>query len=369
MYITLAISVIAAAYFLLHMIFLCGLKRSAGVKTSGNSNDIPFVSVLVAARNEHDLIGTCIKSLKSLDYEKGGFEVILINDNSTDDTYEIMSRETAGLDNFIVLDTKDCVDTKLTGKTRALNFGLSKARGDLIMMTDADCIVPVNWINETVKYYDGDTGMICGFTKIRYGHSVFANLQSLDWVYLQAIAASGAGIGMPFSCIGNNLTFTKKGYDSTGGYQNIPYSITEDLSLMRAIDSNGYSIKYPVNHITLVTTNECKNLGELYRQKKRWFRGGVDINLLGYFLGFELYLMNLFLITGFLYTDITVYAAAVAAKIVSELAIIIPVYRKLKYEGLFVFFPLFQIYFAVYGLLLPFTFFTGKKVVWKGRSH
>lgn len=368
MYITSAILVIAALYLLLHFIFVLGLKKSAGTKTVPSPVK-PFVSILVAARNEHDSIAACINSLKSLDYDDGSFEVILINDSSTDDTQEIMLAETEGLGNFILLNTADCADTILTGKTRALNYGLSKAGGKLIMMTDADCTVPVNWINETVKYYDDETGMICGFTKIRYGHSLFANLQSLDWIYLQAIATASAGIRMPMSCIGNNLSFTRKGYESTGGYTAIPYSITEDLSLMKAIDKNGYKIKYPINHVTLVNTNECEGLGELYRQKKRWFRGGVDINLLGYFLGFELYLMNLYLVSGFLYTELTTYLIVIAAKILSEMSIMIPVYRRLKFSGLFRFFPLFQIYFAVYGLLLPFTFFIGKKVVWKGRSH
>ncbi|MCE1165443.1 MAG: glycosyltransferase [Bacteroidetes bacterium] len=360
--------IIAVLYFILHVVFLCGMMKSNSIKPD-NDSVRPFVSILVAARNEHDSLPFCIESLKKLSYEGGSFEVILINDNSTDDTLDIMRKMTAGIPRFHVLDTKDCQDIALKGKTRALNFGIKNAKGRLIMMTDADCSVPVNWINETVRYYDEKAGMICGFTRINYGHSVFANLQSLDWIYLQAIAASSAGIKIPMSCIGNNLSFTRSAYDSTGGYPAIPYSITEDLSLMKAIDRNGYKIKYPVNPVTLVNTNECKTVGELYRQKKRWFRGGADINILGYLLGIELYIMNLFLMTGFLLTDFTFYAGVVLLKIISELIIIIPVYNMLKYKNLMYYFPLFQLYFAVYGLLLPFTFITGKKVVWKGLSH
>ncbi|HWQ81762.1 MAG TPA: glycosyltransferase [Ignavibacteria bacterium] len=328
----------------------------------------PSVTILVAARNEKLNIRTCIDSLKSVLYEKELLEIILVNDNSDDDTLEIMKKETAGLNHFTILDTKDCPVSKLRGKTRALDFGFSNARGDLIMMTDADCTVSPGWINEAVKYYDYNTGMICGFTRIRHTHSLFTGLQSLDWIYLQAIAASGAGINSPLSCIGNNLSVSRKAYEAAGGYSNLEYSITEDLSLLNAVHEKNFSVKYPVNSAMTAETAACASVRELYRQKKRWFRGGAGINLLGYFLGILLYAMNALLVSGFLYLDIQYYLSVVFLKLVSELIIIIPLYKKLELKNLMVYFPFFQLYFAAYGLLLPFTFLTGKKVQWKGRN-
>ncbi len=361
------ILIIAFAYFLLHLLFLYGLRKSASTQYTQTAPK-PSVTILVAARNEKLNIRTCIDSLKSVLYEKELLEIILVNDNSDDDTLEIMKKETAGLNHFTILDTKDCPVSKLRGKTRALDFGFSNARGDLIMMTDADCTVSPGWINEAVKYYDYNTGMICGFTRIRHTHSLFTGLQSLDWIYLQAIAASGAGINSPLSCIGNNLSVSRKAYEAAGGYSNLEYSITEDLSLLNAVHEKNFSVKYPVNSAMTAETAACESVRELYRQKKRWFRGGAGINLLGYFLGILLYAMNALLVSGFLYMDIQYYLSVVFLKLVSELIIIIPLYKKLELKNLMVYFPLFQLYFAAYGLLLPFTFLTGKKVQWKGRN-
>lgn len=361
------ILIIAFAYFLLHLLFLYGLRRSASTAYSGFASK-PFVTILVAARNEKFNIAACIESLKSLLYDKELLEIILINDNSDDETLDIMSEKTAGLQHFRILDTKDCPAGTLRGKTRALDFGFSNARGSLIMMTDADCTIRPDWVDETVKYYDNNTGMICGFTRIKHIHTVFTGLQSLDWIYLQAIAVSGAGINSPLSCIGNNLSVSRKAYEASGGYSNLSYSITEDLSLLRAVYKKNFTIKYPVNPKMTAETEGCPNIRELYRQKKRWFRGGAGINALGYLLGLLLYAMNAVLVSGFLYMDAAHYLLVVFLKLVSELMIIIPLYKRLEFRNLMMFFPLFQLYFAAYGLLLPFTFLSGKKVHWKGRS-
>jgi cellulose synthase/poly-beta-1,6-N-acetylglucosamine synthase-like glycosyltransferase len=365
----IAVLIIIAIYFALHLIFFTGLKKSESLAIS-DSDFFPLVSVIVAARNEEDNIVKCINSLKRLDYTKGKYKIILINDNSTDRTEELMSRETQDHSEFIILNTKDSPSNKLKGKVNALSYGISKSDGELYMMTDADCEVPADWIKETVKYYNANTGLICGFTMIDYSKSIFSKLQSLDWIYLQSLAASSSGINSELSCIGNNLSLSAKAYNDIGGYENLNFSVTEDLALLRRIKKEkSFTIKYPVNKNCLITTSSCKDLKELYRQKKRWFRGGVDIGLLGYLLGFELYALNFILLFGLFFLNIPEYLTVITVKIISELLIMLPVYRIFRYNGLMKYFPLFQLYFAVYGLLLPFTFLTGSNIVWKGRKH
>jgi len=365
----IAVLIIIAIYFTLHLIFFIGLKKSESLAKS-DSDFFPLVSIIVAARNEEFNIVNCIDSLKKLDYPKDSYQVILINDNSTDRTEELMLKETLNHPEFIVLSTKDSPVTKLKGKVNALSYGISKSKGELYMMTDADCEVPADWLKETVKYYDTDSGLICGFTMIDYSKSLFSKLQSLDWVYLQSLAASSSGIHSELSCIGNNLSISAKAYDKIGGYEKLNFSVTEDLALLRRIKmEKSYTIKYPVNPNCLITTGACKDLKELYRQKKRWFRGGIDIGLLGYILGFELYALNFILLFGLIFLNVPEYLLVISVKIISELSIMIPVYNKLHYKGLIKYFPLFQLYFAVYGLILPLTFLTGSNIVWKERKH
>ncbi|MCX6164109.1 MAG: hypothetical protein NTU73_04495, partial [Ignavibacteriae bacterium] len=143
----------------------------------------------------------------------------------------------------------------------------------------------------------------------------------------------------------------------------------EDLALMRRINSDkNYKVIYPVNLECAITTEECKTIKELYNQKKRWFKGGLGINSLGWILGFELYIVNLILVFGLLFFNTYLYILLIAVKIISELFIILPVYNKLRFKGLLLYFPIYQIYFSIYGLLLPFTFFFFFKINWKDRK-
>ena len=365
----IAVLIIIAVYFSLHLILYFGLKRSDGIKQN-SSDRLPFISVIVAARNEERNIEVCINSLKYIVYPKEKYEIILVNDKSSDSTKNIMHQCTEYRNEFIILDTIDAPDSTLTGKVKALSYGISKSKGELIMMTDADCTVDKNWLKESAKYYHNNLGLLCGFTMIDYSHGLFSKLQSLDWIYLQSLASASSGIYANLSCIGNNLSVSDAAYGSIGGYDNLKFSVTEDLALLRKIKSERkYKILYPVNPRCLVKSLPCTDFKELYRQKKRWFRGGIGINSLGYLLGFLLYTSNIILVFGLLFLTPLTYLVSIVIKMLSELLIMIPVYRKFNYRNLIIYFPLFQIYFAIYGLLLPFTFLFGYKIIWKGREH
>jgi cellulose synthase/poly-beta-1,6-N-acetylglucosamine synthase-like glycosyltransferase len=359
----------AVIYLVLHLIFLIGFFRSNSISCN-NSDAQKKVTVIVAARNEEKVISNCISSLKNISYDKRLLEIYLVNDKSTDNTKSIMLSETIGHNEFIVIDSDEIETKNLKGKANAIDSAIKKCRGEIILMTDADCVVSPNWVSETVKYYNGKTEMICGFTKINHKNSFFAILQALDWVYLQSLASCSSGIGSILSCIGNNLSFTKKVYTEIGGYENISFSVTEDLAIMRRINSDSsYRVIYPINPECTILTEECKTIKELYNQKKRWFKGGLGINYLGWILGLELYILNLIFVFGLFFLNPITYLYLILIKIFSELLIIIPVYRKLKFSDLLIYFPLFQIYFAIYGLLLPFTFLFGSKIQWKDRKH
>ncbi|TRZ64191.1 glycosyltransferase [bacterium] len=330
---------------------------------------LPKVTVIIAARNEEGCIANCINSLKNINYPENALEVILVNDNSSDRTKEIMQKEILNLPNFKVIDSDANEYGNLKGKANAINTAIKQSKGDLIFLSDADCTMPSDWVMETIKYYGGKTKMVCGFTRIRNGDSVFASVQALDWIYLQSMASYSSGLQSILSCIGNNLTFTKTAYFEAGGYENVRFSITEDLALMRKISSSGtHLIKYPINNKCLVITEECKTIKELYRQKKRWFKGGLRINFFGWLSGISLYTVNFLLLFGWLFTGFGLWSVLVFAKIISDLLLIVPVYLKFNYKSIIYVFPLFELYFAIYGLLLPLTFLFGKEVPWKGRK-
>jgi len=356
-----------SVYLIIHLWFLSGYFKSANLKIIKHP-ELPVVSVVVAARNEEANIGRCIKSLKSISYPESLLEIILVNDRSTDGTLSIMKSEIGSDTRFRILETDGSITNNLKGKPKAIDLGIRNSKGEIIIMTDADCTVRKSWVEDTVNYYDKKTAMVAGFTKIRVDGSLFTKLQAMDWVYLQSIASGSSGIKRYLSCIGNNLSFRKSVYFELGGFEGIKFSITEDLATMKAISKmQKYDIKYPAYENGYIETDGCKNLPELYRQKKRWFKGGTDLSLLGYTLGISMYITNVVLISGFLYLSLSYYLIFVSVKIISDFILSYPFYRKLNMKEVYTIFPLFEIYFMLYGLLLPFTFLFGLKVNWKDR--
>lgn len=362
--------IIALSYLFLFSVFFIGIINSKKLKKSSNSESTPFVSVIIAARNEEDNIAKCLYSILNNKFPNDKFEVVAVNDDSSDDTEKLIIDIQKIFPNLVLLNSKDYHKTNLKGKIRALSYGIESSKGDIIMMTDADCLISENWIQSVINYFDNHTGLVCGITKIDKKDSIFPIIQSLDWIFLQSIATSSSGINVPLSCIGNNLSVRKSVYQEIGGYENIAFSVTEDLALLRTIKKSGkYKIKYPIDDNCVVVTNPCTSFKELYNQKRRWFRGGLGISLLGYILGVELFLMNTILLTGFLWMNFKLYVILLIIKSISELLIMYPLNYEIRLKNIFYYFPLFEIYFAIYGLSLPFTFITNRKIFWKERNH
>jgi len=360
--------VITILYFFIHLLLFTGLKRSLSLRKK-DAGSFPKVTVIVAGRNEEKNIVRCILSLSKLSYPKGLIEIILVNDNSTDKTYELMKETTKDLSIFKVINSRKSSSTNLKGKGNAIDTAIEISKGDIILSTDADCEVPTDWVKETVKYYSEDTGMVCGFTMIKFEKSLFAKLQCIDWLYLLTLASSSAGLKMIMSCVGNNLSFSKSSYQSVGGYESINFSVTEDLALMRKVNSEGnFQIKFPAKKKCLVESLPCENLSELFSQKRRWFRGGIGINFLGYVVGFELYAVNFLLIFGLIFINYKIYFILLLVKIISELMLFSKIINRFNLRELYKFYPLFIFYFAFYGLLLPWSFLFSNKIEWKGQK-
>lgn len=357
---------VSGIYLILYIILYSGFRKSE--RLSSDINFRPFVSVIIAARNEETKIEICIESLKKLTYPRELYEIIIINDRSTDKTAELIHRCTDGFSNFRLIESTENISSKFPGKANAVDCGIKESGGEIILMTDADCTVPANWIEETVKYYGDDTGMVCGYTKINEENGFFSKIQSIDWLYLLSTAIGSSGFNCTLACIGNNLSFRRKAYEDTGGYGKINYSVTEDLALMRAIRKKEYRVRFPVNPLSAIITDECSTFTELYSQKKRWFRGGIGIGLFGYFVGILMYIVNSVMLTGFLFMPAFYYLSFVFVKFLSDLIIILPAGKAYNYKGYLKYFIFFEIYFMLYGLLLPFTFLSGYKVNWKNRK-
>jgi len=356
--------IVICGYFVHSVIYVIGVgKRFPTMEET----ELPTVSVIVAARNEEKNIQRCLKSLDKLIYPEGKLEIILVDDQSTDNTGKIIDEFISDKKIFRKIISKKETE-KLKGKTNALANGLEVANNEIIMTTDADCEVKPTWVKRTASYYFNNVGMVNGVTtQTAFDH--FSGMQSLDFIYLLIVASSTINLGNPISCIGNNMSYRKEAYDEVGGYENLPFSVTEDFNLMMAIYKlKKYKIIFPVDKDTLVISLPCPDVKSLFRQKKRWAVGGLDVPLRGFAImanGFLSYLG--ILLTPFFYTPLCLYL--IVLKIILDIFVIYPILRNLGIGKNFRYIISFQLYYLVYVLALPFIVLFSRKVAWKGRKY
>ncbi len=353
----------AVIYFGVMVFCALGMRRSERLPTGDGSE--PPVSVIVAARNEEHYIRECVESLLRLDYPPGKLQIIVVNDSSTDRTAEILA-------GFLPHPLLHVTETKpgdgpLRGKTNAVATGMRVARGDIILLTDADCIVPRQWVRETVRCMTPETGIVGGFTVLR-AHTLFERIQSLDWIFLFGIASGGAGWGMPLTVVGNNFAIRRAAYDETGGYEAIPFSVTEDYALVRSVLHRAkYKIRFPLNPGTLVESHPCSSFLHLFRQKQRWGVGGLDMALRGMLIMAAGWVARLFVVCSAAAFAPAMTSAAAAILLAGDLLFLMrPLQRFSRLSLLRSFLP-FEIFLTIYVLLLPFVSIASKKVIWKER--
>jgi len=329
----------------------------------------PLVSVVVAARNEEANLRQCLESILGNDYPKEKLEVVVVDDRSTDATPSIIADLTREHPNLRSLRIERD-DGKLRGKTNALARGIPTARGEIIMLTDADCIVSRTWVRETAKYFTEDVGIVAGVTMLN-DTSWFSGMQALDWMYLLSVAASTIGLRIPLTVIGNNLSFRKAAYEQVGGYEAVPFSVTEDQALFRAIiTKTSWDHRFPIDGGCGVTSDACSTFGELRRQKHRWGIGGKDIQFRGPLIMSVGVLEHLLLVLSPLYAPAVWPAfAALAVKCGGDAMFASRALREYGRVRLLRDLPLFELYFIIYTIVLPIAIIVDTKVVWKGRTY
>jgi cellulose synthase/poly-beta-1,6-N-acetylglucosamine synthase-like glycosyltransferase len=224
------------------------------------------------------------------------------------------------------------------------------------------------WAKTIASYYVGKVGVVNGFTSQTVKDS-FSGMQAIDFIYLLFIAAGTINLGKPVSCIGNNMSFRKKAYEESGGFENLPFSVTEDFLLLNSIHKlNKYEVVYPLHKDSLVISKPALSFRELFNQKKRWAVGGISTPPIGIGLMTWSFSSNFFiLLTPFFFS--AAWSYLLLFKIAIDFFVLLPVHQRLGLQKNLKYFLLFEIYYIVYVLVLPFAILFNKKVKWKDRVY
>ncbi len=327
----------------------------------------PLVSVLIAARNESANIINCLDALEiaisKSDYD---IEVLVGNDRSTDHTAALVFEWIQNRPQFRLLNISHNV-RHLKAKANVLAQLAQEARGDFFFITDADISVPPTWFSALMNPQTSHCAVVTGLTLIK-PKNLQAKWQSLEWqqalYWIHVLSERGFAV----TSMGNNMLVSQKAYSAVGGYENIPFSITEDFELFKQVAQRGFQFKNLYQKDCLAWSEPTLGLKNLLQQRKRWMHGAMQsqwfLRLFLLFNSLQWLLWPLFFVYSFQLAAL-VFVVKYSAHIFSLLIL----HKKLDLRPNWFALLSFEFYnMFLYGLLLPY-YYWPSKTVWKSRNY
>lgn len=376
----LIISVIfSVLYFLMVMYFFVGwLRLKKPEATSATGKKLPFVSVVMSTRNESEHIKECLESIFKQNYPADLFEVVMVDDYSTDPTIRF-ARE-IDRPNLLVLNLMQYLGDPgeyFPNKKKALALGIKNAKGELIITTDGDCLVGENWLSAMVSYYQqNDFKLLTGPVMMKPAIWPLQVFQQMDVMSLLGITGATIRSNFPTMCNGANLMYAKNTFLEVEGFKgNHDVPTGDDVFLMQKVNERyPGSIGFVKNFEACVFTKPEKGLGSFISQRVRWISksshfSDFKVTLMLYFA----YLFNLLvLIDGVFALQLTdrlwlPVAIAGGTKLFADLLFNIPVTIFFRKWYMLLLLPITEIFHVLYVVLIGPLSLTGR-YRWKDRQ-
>ncbi len=335
-------------------------------------------SIIIPARNEEENIRVCLQSIYQNDYPPELFEVLVIDDHSTDSTSEVIKSFSLNYSSLKLITLADELDTKRLNayKKKAIEIAIGKSSGDWIITTDADCIVPVKWlINLDNFIQDKKPVLIAGPVKFINTGSFVSIFQCLDFLGLQGITAASVSSGMHSMCNGANLAYAKEAFYAVNGFKGIDNVASgDDMLLMHKIGKNFPGrIEYIFSKENIVSTDPMPDWKSLINQRIRWASKSEnydDKSILWVLVIVYLYnvMLTVLPVLG-LWNIFFLHAVIVLVlfKIIAELLLLFPVAAFYNEKKMLGWFPIMQPLHIVYSVTVGWLGKFGS-YQWKGRK-
>lgn len=243
---------------------------------NNNSPVNTSISVIIAVRNEENNIHSLLQSLQKQAYPSTLFEVIVVDDHSTDKTFELVSNFPKGEMRLSLLKLSEHISPEqIIGsyKKKAIEYGISKATGKLMVTTDADCLFTNEWLLVIGRFYESTAAkFIAAPVKIDGTRSFLSIFQTLDFLTLQGITAASVHKKIHSMCNGANLAYEKSAFTEVNGFEGIDnISSGDDLLLMHKIYSRyPQQVFYLKHESAIVSTAPVTTWKQFFQQRIRW---------------------------------------------------------------------------------------------------
>jgi cellulose synthase/poly-beta-1,6-N-acetylglucosamine synthase-like glycosyltransferase len=244
------------------------IRKSQLVDNSGKACNLK-VSIIIPCRNEEATIGRLLQRLISMQPHTF-IEILCVDDHSTDHTARIIKE---------VEKVKYISLTEFTkGKKAAIEEGIRRATGDVILVTDADCYPDEYWLESmTIPFLSSQIHMVCGWVRMNGQGTVFSELVSLEFSTMIALSAAMSGWNKPVLCNGASLAFRRESFLQVGGYSGDKAASGDDVFLMHKFKSRfgKHTIHYMIQPGAGVETMAPNTLNTFIQQRIRWAQKSV----------------------------------------------------------------------------------------------
>ena len=272
--------VIVIAFLLLLYVGIMFLYRYWFIKLlpfSLHASILPATNftIIIPARNEEASIGKCLLSILTQDYPSELFEIIVIDDYSTDLTASIIQQLQSHHSNLKLIKLADVLfDKPLNSyKKKAIETAINQASNNWIITTDADCFAPITWLSSYNNYIQqNDVVFVAAPVVFTNNGSVLQAFQCIDFMAFQGVTAAVVSAGFHTLCNGANLAFKKAVFFEVDGYKDVDTIASgDDMFLMNKIQR-----KYPkqigflYHQAAIVSTLPMPTVNSFINQRIRW---------------------------------------------------------------------------------------------------
>ncbi len=239
----------------------------------GESN-LPFVSILVAARNEELNLEKCLRALMKLNYPHDRMEILLGDDDSTDKTSEIIQEfcEKSPLFKPVRIERSYF---SLVAKSKVLAQLINEAKGDYVAFIDADMAVTQDWLLQMTAPLGEGFSVVSGYSEV-IAKTPFQQFQYYDWLNALHFLKSLSDTMKPATTLGNNMIVSLADYRMVGGFEDIGPNLVEDLALLKTMQNRGFKAIQIVVNKGRAQTLAVASLSFWISQRKRWIKGALN---------------------------------------------------------------------------------------------
>lgn len=309
-------------------------------------------TIVVAARNEAGRVEMCLNSLSALNYPPELYEVLLVDDASTDETRKIL---TAWAKKYLhwhmlAIDEKSKV---LKGKKAALSLAIEQAKGEVIAVTDADCTVPTNWLRQLATHFDEKTVMVLGHAQLEQRTGWLNTLLQFDNLFSAIMVALPTKLGFANSSVGRNMAYRKSAFNQVGGYAQLSgFTSGDDVHLTELFRKNRLG-KIVFMEKAQVVSKPPETNSEIWQQQLR--KNSKVLKKSALSILFSLILFAYFFFTSFFFlfsTNLQLWLYIIALKFGLEFVALLRVSSIFNIQNQWFYFPLMQLVYPFYVTVL-----------------